>query len=87
MTTRITYDRFFSCLIIEQASAERDRILEHYNILLDNPVTILHQEQAKVFFSQKDAEKNLWEFVMASTQMKAIHDEYRDSKYVFVSHQ
>ena len=67
-------------LIIEQASIERERILDHYNIQLDNPVTILHQEQAKIFFSQKDTEKNLWDFVMASTQMKSIHDEYRDSK-------
>ena len=67
-------------LIIEHASIERERILDHYNILLDNPVTILHQEQAKTFFSQKDTEKNLWDFVMASTQMKSIHDEYRDSK-------
>ena len=67
-------------LIIEQASIERERILDHYNILLDNPVTILHQEQAKIFFSQKDTEKNLWEIVMASTQMQSIHDEYRDSK-------
>ena len=67
-------------IIIEHASIERERILDHYNILLDNPVTILHQEQAKTFFSQKDTEKNLWDFVMASTQMKSIHDEYRDSK-------
>merc|ERR1711997_182376 len=51
-----------------------------YNIALDNPVTILQQEQAKTFFSQKDTEKNLWEFVMASTQMKSIQEEYRDSK-------
>ena len=54
--------------------------MDHYNIALDNPVTILHQEQAKTFFSQKDTEKNLWEFVMSSTQMKSIQDEYRDSK-------
>ena len=54
--------------------------MDHYNIALDNPVTILHQEQAKTFFCQKDTEKNLWEFVMASTQMKSIQDEYRDSK-------
>ena len=62
------------------ASEERGRILDHFNIALDNPVTILHQEQAKTFFSQEDTEKNLWEFVMASTQMKSIQDEYRDSK-------
>ena len=54
--------------------------MDHYNIALDNPVTILHQEEAKTFFCQKDADKNLWEFLMASTQMKSIQDEYRDSK-------
>ena len=56
------------------------RILDNFNIALDNPVTILHQEQAKTFFSQKDTEKNLWDFVMQSTQLKSIQDEYRDSK-------
>ena len=54
--------------------------MDHFNIALDNPVTILHQEQAKTFFSQKDNGKKLWEFVMASTQMQNIQDQYRDSK-------
>ena len=54
--------------------------MDHFNIALDNPVTILHQEQAKTFFSQKDNGKKLWEFVMASTEMQSIQDQYRDSK-------
>ena len=54
--------------------------MDHFNIALDNPVTILHQEQAKTFFSQKDNGKQLWEFVMASTEMQSIQDQYRDSK-------
>ena len=67
-------------IFTEEANEERDRILDHFNIALDNPVTILHQEQAKTFFSQKDNGKKLWEFVMASTQMQSIQDQYRDSK-------
>ena len=54
--------------------------MDHFDIKLDNPVTILHQEEAKTFFSQKDSEKNLYEFVMASTLMQPIQAEYRDSK-------
>ena len=54
--------------------------MDHFNIALDNPVTILHQEQAKTFFAQKDNGKKLWEFVMASTEMQSIQDQYRDSK-------
>ena len=54
--------------------------MDHFNIALDNPVTILHQEQAKTFFSQNDNGKKLWEFVMASTEMQSIQDQYRDSK-------
>ena len=69
-----------SLFVLEQAAEERERILDHYNIALENPVTILHQEQAKTFFCQKDAENSLWKFLMASTQMKSIQDEYRDSR-------
>lgn len=59
------------------AIEESDRILDSFNIAINNPLTILHQEEAKQFSMRDNLDASLFEFVMTSTCVKNILDEYK----------
>ncbi len=53
---------------------ERARILQHFNIELNNPLTILQQEEAKKFFNNQD-ESSLHSFFMAGCMLTKVKEE------------
>ena len=51
--------------------AMKERILEHFNIELSNPLTILQQEEAKNFFKEND-ERKLYQFFQRGSMLESI---------------
>ena len=51
----------------------RDRILEHFNIELNNPMTILQQEEAKNFFKEND-DRKMYEFFQRGSMLDSIKE-------------
>ena len=49
----------------------KERILEHFNIELSNPLTILQQEEAKNFFKEND-ERKLYQFFQRGSMLESI---------------
>ena len=65
--------------VSEQALEEKKRILDHFNIELDNPISILQQEEAKIFFKDMD-ENQLYDFFVRATLLKPTQDTYGAAK-------
>ena len=57
----------------------KDRILEHFNIELNNPMTVLQQEEAKNFFKEND-EKSLYEYFQRGSMLDAIAQTNKKTK-------
>ena len=49
----------------------KERILEHFNIELNNPMTILQQEEAKNFFKEND-DKKMYQFFQRGSMLESI---------------
>ncbi|TRY60937.1 hypothetical protein TCAL_04216 [Tigriopus californicus] len=60
------------------ADEEKRRICEHFSIQLNNPIAILQQEEAKVFFHNAD-NKMLYDFFVRATLLKALQDMYQNA--------
>ncbi len=54
---------------------EKRLICEHYGIQLDNPTTVLQQEEAKTFF-QSLTSKQLYALLVSSTSLQAAESNY-----------
>ena len=61
------------------ASEYKDRILEHFNIELNNPMTVLQQEEAKNFFKEND-DKSLYQFFQRGSMLDAIAQTNKKTK-------
>jgi len=57
------------------ATSEAQKIRAHFHISLDNPTTVLQQEQAKEFFSNNDDAK-LYQQIVEGTQVNRALDKY-----------
>lgn len=64
-----------------KASEEKLFICNHFGIQLDNPTTILQQEEAKVFFRDLDDSK-LYDFFFRATSFKKAFEDYGNAKVV-----
>ena len=64
-----------------EAVDEKQRIREYFSIVLDNPTTILQQEEAKRFFANLTP-KRLYEFFIAGTPLKSAYEGYHTGKRV-----
>jgi hypothetical protein len=64
-----------------KASEEKLFICNHFGIQLDNPTTILQQEEAKVFFRDLNDSK-LYDFFFRATSFKKIFEYYGNAKVV-----
>ncbi len=56
--------------------------MSHFNVELDNPVTILQQEEAKVFFQEMN-EQQLYDFFYRATLLKTTQELYQDANTGF----
>eukprot|EP00088_Acartia_fossae_P015810 TRINITY_DN1875_c0_g1_i1.p1 TRINITY_DN1875_c0_g1~~TRINITY_DN1875_c0_g1_i1.p1 ORF type:complete len:1073 (-),score=346.26 TRINITY_DN1875_c0_g1_i1:598-3816(-) len=54
---------------------EITRIMDHYNIMIDNPMILLSQDAAKTFLASVDP-KSLYSFFHKSTQLKKVEEDY-----------
>ena len=52
----------------KEATVEGESIRSHFNIALNNPTTVLQQEQAKMFFANHDPE-GMYKMIMDGTQI------------------
>ena len=64
----------------------RSRILEHFHIELNNPLTILQQEEAKNFFKRNDG-KTLYEFFANGSLLNAIQITHKTTMAEIASFQ
>ena len=62
-----------------EAKEECRHILEHFNVELDNPITILQQEEAKVFFKEL-SEETLYNFFERATLLRSMQENYKEAK-------
>jgi len=58
----------------KNATEEKKLILDHFNLQVDNPATVLQQEEAKNFFAQSD-ERQLYDFFMRATMLKDVKEQ------------
>ncbi|XP_027496737.1 structural maintenance of chromosomes protein 6 [Corapipo altera] len=61
--------------LISSKKEELVKILDHYNIQVDNPVTILTQEMSKQFLQTK-SESDKYKFFMKATQLEQMKEDY-----------
>lgn len=64
--------------MISHDKIELERILQNFNIYVDNPCCILTQEQSKTFINGKEKEK--YDFFLKATGLERIRDEIEESK-------
>ena len=63
----------------KKALEEKKAILRHFVIELDNPTTILQQEEAKVFFTDNSPKKR-YEFFFKGTMLSVALTEYQEAR-------
>ena len=68
---------------VADATAEAKLILGHFCIALNNPTTVLQQEQAKAFFANYDSKK-LYNLIMDGTQISVTREDYQEAKNMSV---
>ncbi|XP_071404409.1 structural maintenance of chromosomes protein 6 [Pithys albifrons albifrons] len=61
--------------IVSTKKEELLRILDHFNIQVDNPVSILTQEMSKQFLQTK-SESDKYKFFMKATQLEQMKEDY-----------
>ncbi|NXG20844.1 SMC6 protein, partial [Grallaria varia] len=61
--------------LISSKKEELIRILDHFNIQVDNPVSILTQEMSKQFLQTK-SESDKYKFFMKATQLEQMKEDY-----------
>ncbi|NXG00563.1 SMC6 protein, partial [Sakesphorus luctuosus] len=61
--------------IVSSKKEELVRILDHFNIQVDNPVSILTQEMSKQFLQTK-SESDKYKFFMKATQLEQMKEDY-----------
>ncbi|KAJ7420625.1 Structural maintenance of chromosomes protein 6 [Willisornis vidua] len=61
--------------IVSSKKEELLRILDHFNIQVDNPVSILTQEMSKQFLQTK-SESDKYKFFMKATQLEQMKEDY-----------
>ena len=60
---------------LAEATDEAERIRSRYHIALNNPTTVLQQEQAKEFFANHDPVK-LYQLIIEGTQVSDALEQY-----------
>lgn len=63
--------------IISREKRELEKLLQHFNIFVDNPCCILTQEQSKSFIN--GAEKEKYDFFLKATSLERIREELSQS--------
>ena len=58
----------------------KDLILQHFQIELNNPMTILQQEEAKNFFKEND-DKKLYQFFQRGSMLDSIEQTNKKTMY------
>ena len=61
-----------------EATKEARLIRDHFGISLDNPTTILQQEQAKTFFANHSNEQ-MFNLIMEGTQIGVVKRDYLEA--------
>ena len=74
---------FYDFSPVADATAEAKLILGHFCINLNNPTTVLQQEQAKAFFANYDSKK-LYSLIMDGTQISITREDYQEAKNISV---
>uniref|UniRef100_A0A8C5WRU0 Structural maintenance of chromosomes protein 6 n=1 Tax=Laticauda laticaudata TaxID=8630 RepID=A0A8C5WRU0_LATLA len=62
-------------ILISSKKEELTAILDHFNIQVDNPVSVLTQEMSKQFLQSKN-EGDKYKFFMKATQLEQMKDDY-----------
>uniref|UniRef100_A0A8C6VT87 Structural maintenance of chromosomes protein 6 n=1 Tax=Naja naja TaxID=35670 RepID=A0A8C6VT87_NAJNA len=62
--------------LISSKKEELTAILDHFNIQVDNPVSVLTQEMSKQFLQSKN-EGDKYKFFMKATQLEQMKDDYK----------
>uniref|UniRef100_A0A2D4N836 Structural maintenance of chromosomes protein 6 n=1 Tax=Micrurus spixii TaxID=129469 RepID=A0A2D4N836_9SAUR len=62
-------------VLISSKKEELTAILDHFNIQVDNPVSVLTQEMSKQFLQSKN-EGDKYKFFMKATQLEQMKDDY-----------
>uniref|UniRef100_A0A6I8PMA1 Structural maintenance of chromosomes protein 6 n=1 Tax=Xenopus tropicalis TaxID=8364 RepID=A0A6I8PMA1_XENTR len=61
--------------VISNKKEELTMILDHFNIQVDNPVSVLTQEMSKLFLQSKN-ESDKYKFFMKATQLEQMKEDY-----------
>ncbi|KAG0718337.1 Structural maintenance of chromosomes protein 6 [Chionoecetes opilio] len=64
-------------IVISSKKDELLRILEHFNLQVDNPVSILNQDMSRSFFNTTDP-KILFKLFLKATQLQQLKDDYAE---------
>jgi len=64
---------------VSERKQELDEILEHFGILINNPVIVLNQEISKSFLHSKKPEDK-FDLFMKATNLEQIEQDYEDAK-------
>uniref|UniRef100_U3EQP1 Structural maintenance of chromosomes protein 6 n=2 Tax=Micrurus TaxID=8634 RepID=U3EQP1_MICFL len=62
-------------VLISSKKEELTAILDHFNIQVDNPISVLTQEMSKQFLQSKN-EGDKYKFFMKATQLEQMKDDY-----------
>lgn len=62
----------------KKVKEELDKILDHFNIQITNPMVILNQDASKTFLANSDSTK-LYTFFHESTQLKRVENDYKEA--------
>lgn len=61
--------------LVSTRKEDLGRMLEHYNLQVDNPVTVLNQDMSRSFLNTMDP-KQLFKFFLKATQLQQMQDNY-----------
>lgn len=61
--------------VVSVKKDEVQRMLDHFNIQVDNPITILNQDMSRDFLNTADS-KGLYKFFLKATQLQQMKDDY-----------
>ena len=62
---------------IASSGAEIEAILDHFNIQINNPISVLNQDMTKTFLNSSD-DTQKYSFFMKATLLESIRSDYRD---------
>ena len=62
---------------IATSGAEIEAILDHFNIQINNPISVLNQDMTKTFLNSSD-DGQKYSFFMKATLLESIRSDYRD---------